>query len=55
MCALPERVLQSLDFTVNRAIMKLQLKALTQQLSNSAGIFVLLPYRVTICTAPETF
>ena len=37
MCALPKRVLQSLDFTANRVLMKL-FNALTQQLSNSAGI-----------------
>ena len=49
MCALPKRVLQSLDCTVNRVLMKLF------KSSNTVVIEQFLSYRIAICTAPETF
>ena len=52
MCALHKRVLQSLDFTVDRVLKKL-FKSSNTVIEQC--MYVFLPYRVTICIAPETF
>ena len=54
-CALPKRVLQSLDFTVNRVLTKLFKSSNTADTAVYRTVQVFLPYRVTIGTAPETF